>query len=192
VKFRNVFFLLFALGAMTVSSSAQLEASGYYTHLTGNFGLDGFSGGVGYQFNRHVTLVGDADFLWDTSRIGVLDLTPQVGATSVKSNEQNYLGGARIRIIGWKPMRALEKRKILPFAEVFFGVSRLHQEVKDTAGTISADASDTAFTWLVGGGVDYTLSSKWLARGNLDFVRTHFVDQGQSRLRFRAGLAYVF
>jgi opacity protein-like surface antigen len=89
-------------------------------------------------------------------------------------------------------MKALEKRKILPFAEVLFGVSRLHQEVKDTAGTISVDASDKAFTWVLGGGVDYTLSSKWLARGNLDFVRTHFVDTGQSRLRFRVGLAYAF
>ena len=189
---RNLCLLLFALGAMTSSSFGQLEASGYYTHLTGNFGLDGFSAGVGYQFNRYVSFVGDADFVWDTSRIGVFDLSTTTGTVRIKSNEQNYLGGARVRIIGWKATRALERRKILPFAELLFGISRLHQEVVDSTGTISEDASDQAFTWVLGGGVDYTLSSRWLARGKLDLVRTHFVDAGQSRLRFSAGVAYVF
>lgn len=171
---------------------SQLEAGGSYTHLTGNQGLDGFSGSVGYQFTQRVTLVGQADFLWDSSRVGVFDVAPSVGAVRIKSNAQDYLGGARIRVIGWKPLKSLEKRKLLPFGQVLFGVSRLSQTVRDTQGTIEISAADKAFTWVLGGGIDYTLSNRWVARANIDFVRTHFVDEGQSRLRIGIGLGYSF
>ena len=186
-----VVFVL-ALLVVPTLAFAQLEVGGGYTHLTGNQGLDGFSGTVGWQFSKRVTLVGQGDFLFDTSRAAVFDLSPTTGAVSIKSNLQNYLGGARVRIIGFKPLKSIEKRKLLPFGELLFGVSRLHQQVKDTIGTISVDASDSAFTWVLGGGVDYTLSNRWLARGNIDLVRTHFVDSGQSRLRIGLGIAYQF
>lgn len=186
-----VIFVL-ALLVLPTLAFAQLEVGGSYTHITGNNGLDGFSGSVGWEFSKRVTLVGQGDFLFDTSRAGVFDLSPQTGTISIHSNLQNYLGGARVRIIGWKPLKALEKRKLLPFGELLFGVSRLHQQVKDTLGTISVDASDSSFTWVLGGGVDYTLTNRWLARGNVDLVRTHFVDTGQSRLRIGIGIAYQF
>jgi opacity protein-like surface antigen len=192
MRIRVVSFVLFILVVVPTTAFGQLEAGGGYTHLTGNNGLDGFSGTVGWQFNRKVTLVGEGDFLWDTSKAGVFELVPSVGAVRIKSNSQNYLGGARISFTGWKPMKSVEKRKFHPFGEVLIGVSRLHQSVSDTQGTISAAAADTAFTWALGGGVDYKLSPKWVARGKLDFVRTHFVDAGQSQLRIHLGIAYLF
>jgi hypothetical protein len=177
-----------------VEARAQLEASGGYTHLSGNFGLDGLHAGLGLHTNRFITLVGEADFVWDTSQIGVFDLSPAIAPIRIKSNEQNYLGGARVRMIGWKPMKVLEKRKLLPFAQFLMGVSRLNQKVTGVAGATASDldATDQAFTWVLGGGVDYTLNRKWLARGSVDLVRTHFVDSGQSRVRVHAGLSYVF
>jgi hypothetical protein len=187
---KQLFLLL--LVVVPTATWAQFEAGVSYTHLSGNNGLNGFSPSIGWQFNRYVTLVGQADFLWNTSRVGVFDLSRTTGAVTIKSNLQDYLGGARVYIIGWKATKKLEKRKILPFGELLFGESRLHQELKDSLGTISLSASDHAFTWVMGGGVDYTLSARWLARGNLDLVRTHFVDSGQSRLRINIGLAYVF
>jgi len=45
---------------------------------------------------------------------------------------------------------------------------------------------------MIGGGADYVLSSHWAARGNLDLLRTHFANTGQSRLRFVLGIAYTF
>jgi hypothetical protein len=170
----------------------QLEVGAQYTHLTGNDGLDGLSASVGWQFNRRVTLVGQGDLLWDTSRAGVFDLAPNVGAVSLNSNLQDILGGARVRVIGFKPLKSIEKRKLLPFGELLFGVSRLSQRVKDSQGTVSIQAADRAFTWVLGGGLDYTLSGKWLARTNIDLVRTHFVDAGQTRMRLSIGLAHVF
>jgi hypothetical protein len=193
--FKTLLCSFFLIALSSPSALAQLEnveVGGGYVHQTGNNGLDGFNVGGAYQFNRRVFLLGEADLLWDTSRASVLELTPSVGAVSFKQNSQNYLFGGRFRIIGFKPTKVLEKKKLLPFGEVLLGWSRLHQEVRDTAGTISAEAADKAFTWVLGGGVDYTLSHDWLARGRLDFVRTHFVDQGQSRLRVNIGLAYTF
>jgi hypothetical protein len=172
---------------------AQLDLEVGYSHLSGNFGLDGFHAGIGYHFNRYVTLVGQSEFVWDTSQIGVFDLTPTLAGIRLKSNEQNYLGGARIRIIGWKAMKTLEKRKILPYAEVLMGVSRLNQKITNVlTSTQSFDATDQAFTYVLGGGVDYTLTRGWMARGSVDLVRTHFVDSGQSRVRVHVGLGYIF
>lgn len=187
------FALLFML-LVSVNAFAQLETSFGYSHLSGNFGLDGFNAGLGYHVNPHVTLVGESEFVWDNSQVGVFDLSPTLASLRIKSNEQNYLGGARFRIIGWKATHALEKRKLLPYAEVLMGVSRLNQKVTNiqpTAGS-NLDATDQAFTWVIGGGTDYTITHNWLARGSIDFVRTHFVDSGQSRVRVHLGLAYVF
>jgi hypothetical protein len=183
-----LFFLSFQRDAF-----AQFELETGYSHLSGNFGLDGFHAGVGYHFNRYITLVGETEFVWDTSQIGVFDLTPTLAGIRLKSNEQNYLGGGRIRIIGWKAMKTLEKRKILPYAEILMGVSRLNQKITNVlTSTQSFDATDQAFTYVLGGGVDYTLTRGWMARGSVDLVRTHFVDSGQSRVRVHVGLGYIF
>lgn len=192
MRIRVVSLVLFILVVVSATAFGQLEVGGGYTHLTGNNGTDGFSGSVGWQFSHRVTLVGEGDFLWDTSKAGVFELVPSVGAVRISTNTQNYLGGARIRLSGWKAMKSVEKHKLMPFAEVLIGWSRLHQSVADTQGAISADASDRAFTWVLGGGVDYSLSKKWVARGKLDLVRTHFVDEGQSSLKIHLGIAYLF
>ena len=185
-------FVLFAVCLLPTLAFGQLEVGVGYTHLTGNNGLDGFNAEAGYEFSRLVVLVGQANFLWDTSKVGAFDLTPSTGTIRIKSNEQNYLFGGRVRLTGWKATRGLQRKKLLPFGELLFGWSRLHQEVKDTQGTIQVSASDRAFTWVLGGGLDYRVGNHWFARGNLDFVRTHFADEGQSRARFGAGLIYVF
>jgi len=185
-------FVVFAVCVLPTFAFAQLEVSGGWSHLTGNNGLNGFSGEAGYEFNRKVVLVGQGSFLWNTSKLSSFDLVPSTGSVRIKSNEQNYLFGGRVRLTGWKATRGLQRKKLLPFGELLFGWSRLHQEIKDVTGTISASASDRAFTWLLGGGLDYRLSSRWYARGNLDYVRTHFADQGQNRLRIGIGLVYVF
>jgi outer membrane protein OmpA-like peptidoglycan-associated protein len=45
---------------------------------------------------------------------------------------------------------------------------------------------------MFGGGADYRLSPHWVGRFKVDFLRTHFADTGQSRLRFSFGIAYTF
>lgn len=187
----SIVFVLFLLSVVPLAYG-QLEVGGGYAHVSGNGGLDGVNASVGLEYGRRVILVGDGDFVFDTSRVGAFDLSPNTGAILVKSNLQNYLGGARVRIIGWKALKSLEKKKLLPFGEFLIGISRLSQKVEDANGTISLNASDKAFTWEIGAGTDYTLSNQWLARGRVDLVRTHFVESGQSRFRFSIGIVRVF
>src|SRR5262245_61430204 len=119
--------LLFAVPTFTWAQFEGFEAGGGYTHLTGNNGLDGFNVSIGWSVNRHVVLVGQGDFLWDNTRADIFDLSPTTGAIRSKSNYQQYLGGARVRIIGWRRMAKLEHKKFLPFAEILVGESHLHQ-----------------------------------------------------------------
>jgi hypothetical protein len=188
----SIVLFVFVLLLLPAVALGQLEVGGGYTHLSGNGGLDGFNGSVGWEYGRRVILVGDGDFVFDTSRVGVFDLSPDTGSIVVKSNLQKYMGGARVRLIGWKPLKSLEQKKLLPFGEFLIGMSRLSQKIEDTNGTISVDEADRAFTWELGGGADYTLNNQWLARGRLDLVRTHFVESGQSRFQFSLGIVRVF
>ena len=192
MRLYSMMLLAFALMLLPSVALGQLEVGGGYAHISGNGGLDGLNASVGWEFSRRVIIVGDGDFVFDTSRVGAFDLSPNTGAILVKSNLQNYMGGARVRLVGWKSLKGLEKKKLLPFGEILIGVSRLSQKVEDANGTIDQNASDKAFTWELGGGLDYAMSSQWLARGRLDLVRTHFVESGQSRLRFSLGIARVF
>ena len=50
----------------------------------------------------------------------------------------------------------------------------------------------THFHGCSGGGADYRLSPHWVGRFNVDFLRTHFADSGQSRIRLGIGIAYTF
>jgi hypothetical protein len=184
--------MLLVLLALPTLVFGQLEVGGDLTYVSGNSGLTGFSGTAGWQCGKKVTMVGEGDFLWDNSRVGVFDLSPNTGVVSIKSNSQNYLFGARVKIIGWKPLKTLEKRKLLPFGELLFGYSRLSQTISASSSGASTSAADRAYSWALGGGVDYTLTNHWLARGKVDLLRTHFVDAGQSRLRLNLGLAYIF
>lgn len=182
--------VLIALFALPVAMRAQkepgnFEAGAAWGHLSGDFGLDGVTGTFGYRMHNYVTLVAQGNFLWDTSKVGAFTLSTTTGQFSIHSNYQDGLAGARFHILG-------VKRHIRPFGEALIGYSRLHQSVTAATGVFNSDNGSTGFTWLVGGGGDYRLTDNWAARGSLDFVRTHFVSEGQSRYRFTLGLVYHF
>jgi hypothetical protein len=163
-----------------------LELSGGYAHSTGDFGVDGFEAGGGWFFTHKVALIADYDSLWDTSRIGAFEFT-SVGAISSKSHLQNFLVGPRVYL----RTRNVDKYAITPFADAQFGLSHLNSTIQEGAAT-PFSASDTAFTWMLGGGADYVLNPHWTARGQLDLLRTHLNAEGQSRLRVGIGIAYSF
>jgi hypothetical protein len=45
---------------------------------------------------------------------------------------------------------------------------------------------------MLGGGAEYLFSPHWSGRANLDFLRTHLANEGQSRLRLVLGIRYTF
>ena len=96
VSLTFAFLLLLSFALMSPCSHAQaLEGSGGYTHITSNQGVDGFNVGVAAWFTNRVSLAADYDSAWDTSQLGVFQITP-TGLVTSKSHLQNFLVGPRI------------------------------------------------------------------------------------------------
>lgn len=168
------------------SRGQGLEVGGGWSHVTGDFGTDGFNVGGAWFFTKRISVAADYDSTWDTSSLSNFAFT-SVGAIAVKSHLQSALFGPRIFFTtDWT-----DKHKIRPFGEAQFGVSHLNQDVSQV-NEPTVSASDSGFTWMLGGGAEYPFSSRWSARGNLDFVRTHLANEGQSRLRLVLGIRYSF
>ena len=168
------------------SAQENLELAGGWTHITGNFGQDGFNFGAGWNFTNKVQLAADYDTAWKNARVGTFELTP-VGAVTTHNHLQDWLFGPRI----FFGQGEVYKRRVDTFGEVQFGWSHLGSSI--AAPTFpSMSTTDTAFAWMFGGGGDYVMSPHWSLRGKVDFLRTHFAAAGQSRLRVGIGVTYTF
>jgi hypothetical protein len=179
--------LLTVLALPNNVSGQGLELHGGYVHVTQNFGTNGFNGGAAWWFTKRVTISADYDSAWNTSTIGTFAITP-VGTLVSKAHLQNLLFGPRI----FFPYNRIEKYRLNPFAEAQFGLSRIKTTAKQVIVPVSVSSSDTAFSWMIGGGAEYLFDPHWSGRANLDFLRTHFADQGQSRFRLALGITYTF
>jgi opacity protein-like surface antigen len=185
----SILLLVTPLAAFTLPPAARgqgLEVGGGYSHVTGDFGTDGFNVGAAWWFTKRVTMAADYESTWDTSTLTNFTFT-QVGALSTKSHLQSFLIGPRI----FFSTKWTDKYKLNPFGEAQFGASHLSQEVEQV-GMPTQSASDTAFTWMLGGGADYLFSDHWSGRANIDFLRTHLANEGQSRLGLVLGIRYTF
>jgi hypothetical protein len=193
---KQVCTLLLVLSTFSIAANAQfakrnVEFNGGYAHITGNQGLDGFNVGAALYFTPRVSIAADYDGVYDTSAIGPFAIS-STGQISVHSHLQDFLFGPRIFFPGLFKSKSNPKiRRLRPFGEAEFGVSHLNSSISQTNPPASSSASDTAFTWMLGGGADYRFSAHWSGRGKLDFERTHFSDQGQSRLRIVLGVTYA-
>ena len=178
---------LLLCGLIGSRASAQvLEFNGGWQHITSDNGLDGLGLGVAAWFTPRVSLDFNYDTAYDTSKLGVFELT-SVGAITVKNHLQDFMIGPRV----FFAHRKIKKYYFEPFGEVRFGGGHLSTRLTQV-GVQSISASDNAFEWLLGAGADYVLSPHWAARVNMDLLRTHFADTGQSRLQFGIGVAYTF
>jgi ketosteroid isomerase-like protein len=185
----SILVLLTLLAAFMLPETARgqgLEVGGGWSHVTGDFGTDGFNVGGAWWFTKRVTMAADYDSTWDTSSLTNFAFT-QVGAIATKSHLQSFVVGPRV----FFSTKWTDTHKLNPFGEAQFGVSHLSQDVTQV-GLPTLSASDSGFTWMLGGGADYLLTSRWSGRANLDFLRTHLSNQGQSRLRLVLGIRYTF
>ena len=184
-------FLVLLLAFPLLVSAQRLEVNGGYTHTSGDGGLDGFNIGAAAWMTNRVALAVNYDTGWDTSQLGAFELT-QTGAVISKNHLQNILGGPRISFPGVLRVKESHLARLWPFVEVQLGLSHLSSSIEAPTTGGNQSASDNAFSWLLGGGADYRLSPHWVGRFNVDFLRTHFSDSGQSRIRLGIGIAYTF
>lgn len=168
-------------------SGQDLELHAGYVHVTQNFGTNGVNGGAAWWFTKRVTFAADYDSAWNNSTIGTFGIAP-VGIVVVKTRLQNALFGPRI----FFPFKQIEKYRFHPFGEAQFGFSHIGQTVRQVIVPVRVSSSDTSFSWMLGGGVEYRFDPNWAGRVNLDFLRTHFADQAQSRFRLVLGVTYTF
>lgn len=185
-RFAGAMIAFLAVAVLAGTCSAQgLEISGGWAHLSSDFGLDGFNVGASWWFSHRVSIAADYDNVYDTSRIGQFELT-SVGVIVAKNHLQEIMFGPRI----FFPPHEIHKHSFDPFAEAQFGESHLNTTVQQLGTSVSA--SGTAFAWMLGGGADYSFTPHWSGRAKLDYLRTHFADEGQNRLRFALEVIYTF
>jgi hypothetical protein len=132
----NITWLIFVM-LLTLSPCSMMaqniEVNGGWAHNTGDCGLDGFEIGAAFWFTPKVSIAFNYDDTYDTSRIGLFELT-STGQISTRNHLQNFLVGPRIFFVP----RKVKKYRFSPFVEAQFGESRLHTELQQAAaGTLS-------------------------------------------------------
>ena len=184
-------FILVLLAFLLPSSAQKLEVGGGYAHISGDGGVDGLNSGAAAWVTHRVSLAFDYDSAWDNSHLGAFELT-QTGVVITKSHLQNFLVGPRISFPGVLKFKQTHIPRLWPFAEAQVGSSHLNSSLEAPTTSVSQSGSDNAFSWMLGGGADYRLSPHWVTRFKVDFLRTHFSDTGQGRVRLAVGVAYTF
>jgi len=188
---KNAIYALLLLFVFSLPAFAQedLEFYGGYRHISGDQGLDGYTAGAAWfpipKFSLYVTY----DGTYDNSTIGVFQFT-SVGLTTVNSHMQELLTGPRFFLPGaFKGHGRVQGHLLIPWVEAGFGEARLHTDVRQVQ-IGSLQSADTAFAWMIGGGADFRVYSHWAVRGDLGFLRTHFANSGQGRVRL--GLSVIW
>jgi hypothetical protein len=180
---KKILFSLLAslLLSLPALAQANIEFYGGYRHISGDQGLDGFNIGGGLYPVPRFELYLTYDGTYDNSTIGTFALT-NVGATLVNSHMQEILTGPRYFLpSALKGHGHLEGH--------LFGEARLHTDVRQV-NIAAVQAADTAFAWQMGGGADFRMYRHFTLRGDLGFLRTHFANGGQGRVRL--GLTVVW
>jgi opacity protein-like surface antigen len=181
-----VFLFLFSTPSMA-QNLRNLGVGGGWAYVSSNFGVNGFNVGADYWFTPRVSGVFSYDYTRNTSNLGTFEIT-SIGQIAIKSHLQNYLFGPRIAFA----KKNIKKYQFIPFAEVQIGGTYLRSEVQQPSTGLKQTASANGFSWMLGGGADYVFSDHWAARVNLDFLRSHLANAGQSQLRLVIGVAYSF
>jgi Outer membrane protein beta-barrel domain len=188
---KNVIYALLALLVLSLPVFGQedLEFSGGYRHISGDQGLDGYTLGVGWNPIPKFQLYLSYDGTYDNSTIGVFALT-SVGLTTINSHMQEILTGPRYFLPGaFKGHGHVQGHLLIPYVDAGFGEARLHTDVRQV-NIAAVQAADTAFAWTIGGGADFRIYPHFAIRGDLGFLRTHFANGGQGRVRLGVSVVW--
>jgi opacity protein-like surface antigen len=181
---KKFLYLLLAMLVLSLPVLAQenIEFYGGYRHISGDQGLDGYTLGGGWNPISTFQLYLTYDGTYDNSTIGAFALT-NVGLTLVNSHMQEVLTGPRYFLPGaFKGHGHLKGHLLVPYIEAGFGEARLHTDLRQV-NFAAVQAADTAFAWQLGGGADFRLYRHFTVRSDLGFLRTHFANSGQGRVR---------
>ena len=141
-------------------------------------GFNGFNASVAGNVSRYVGLKGDYAFhrksFGDAAFPGV----------NVKGDLHNFVAGVQFK-------DNARETKVRPFAHLMAGVAHAKVNVDDDDDILDLDESETGFSGIVGGGIDFRINDR------VDFRAVQF-DYNPTRLggemqhNFRVGIGIVF
>lgn len=170
-----VCLLLLVSGFAYSQDAPRAEVFGGYQYLhvgdSGiNFNLNGWNAAVNGYFNRYVGVTGDFSGTYGTPKFLGVGLSTKV---------YTYMFGPVVRF----PNHST----ITPFAHALFGGARA------TGSAFGVSASDNAFAWAAGGGVDAKVAPHVSIRvGQFDFLQSRFASTHQNNFRYSGGVVFHF
>ncbi|MGE5724187.1 MAG: hypothetical protein ACM34G_03365 [Acidobacteriota bacterium] len=172
----NVFFG-YSYAHATVTTPALLPDQGGIVS-SGSSGLNGWNASAEMKFLPLIGLVGDVSGHYGSQTVtAVCGFVPPPCPTvrePMDITEYHFLVG---------PQLSFSIGRVRPFAHVLFGAGHLSESTK--AQPFSA--SDTAFSYALGGGIDDRLLGplRWRVQG--DFLNDRFFGNSQDNFRFSTG-----
>lgn len=145
---------------------------------SGSTGLNGWNASAEMKFLPLIGLV--ADF---SGHYGSQSATLECGFTTLPCVNTGESMNATVYHFLVGPQVSFSIGRVRPFARALLGAARL----TENASAARFSASDTAFAYALGGGLDYRLLGplRWRLQG--DFLRDQFFGPTQSNFRFSTG-----
>ncbi len=163
--------LLFGLAAVaqTMDERPRAEIFAGYSRMSHHIGLNGWIIGVDYAPWEHFAFEGQISGHYGSGNI--------LGVVSLDNSIYNFNFGPRV-------FYDTSNEKVSVFGHFLLGGSHIG------GTTAGINTSDGSFSWVLGGGADYNLSTAWAARGQVDFMRTSFFGLGNNDTRLSVGIVY--
>jgi hypothetical protein len=171
----NIFFG-YSYDHATVATPALLPDVGGIV-ASGSAGLNGWNASAEMKFLPLIGIVGDF-----SGHYGSQTVTAVCGFIAACVNIQEKMDSTVYHfLVG--PQLSFSIGRVRPFAHALFGAGHLSESA--TARPFSA--ADTAFSYAIGGGIDYRLLGplRWRVQG--DFLRDQFFGPTQNNFRFSTG-----
>ncbi|HLK31933.1 MAG TPA: hypothetical protein VKT29_02520 [Terriglobales bacterium] len=172
----NVFFGYSYLHAGVAAPPIPPDQSGIVA--SGSTGLNGWNASLEGKFLPLIGVVADFSGNYGSSSGNAICgfiATPCLAVpVNVQTNVYHFLVGPQI---------SFSVGKVRPFAHALLGGAHLNETVK----ALPFSATDTAFSYALGGGIDYRVLGplRWRVQG--DFLRDRFFSGTQNNFRFSTG-----
>lgn len=154
-----VFASAFAMAQKPENPPGRIELFGGYTYVTPDFslvsgnGVKGWNASVDFKVRRWIGFVGDASGFYAR-----YTYPPLAGSTQARGDSYSLLFG---------PQLSIQRGRFGPFGRFLTGVT--HVGAQTIAGfSENLFKSDNAWSYAVGGGLDYSVTRHFAIRGSAD------------------------
>jgi opacity protein-like surface antigen len=154
----------------------------------GNGVLNGWSFSAAVNANRWVGVVADFGGYYGPVTKGTT--FKPANCVLCTSNFDGILHNIHTFTAG--PQLSIRQDRVTVFAHALFGGAHIREDLIINIPPPATSISSTNFAFLVGGGVDIALSSRFAVRIQPDYLKTEILGRRQNNFRASAGLVFRF